>query len=168
MSKTHQISEIREIDWSYLLSSMYATVWQILYIKLMQSPETEIDESKSAEILWKQNWEIKWTYFWRVWAIWNHCVAQWAAAVRSCQVYSCLSLASLVKQRMRQFYEMEKTRLTRLIDFLVDHKSQTKLTPKVSHDFFCLCCMYSCNNITTTLIQISRLFYISFFSKTNH
>ena len=28
--------------------------------------------------------------------------------------------------------------------------------------------MYSCNNITTTLIQISRLFYFGFFSKTNH
>ena len=27
---------------------------------------------------------------------------------------------------------------------------------------------YSCNNITTTLIQISRLFYFGFFSKTNH
>ena len=26
---------------------------------------------------------------------------------------------------------------------------------------------YSCNNITTTLIQISRLFYFGFFSKTN-
>ena len=29
-------------------------------------------------------------------------------------------------------------------------------------------CKYSCNNITTTLIQISRLFYFGFFSKTNH
>ena len=28
--------------------------------------------------------------------------------------------------------------------------------------------MYSCNNITTTIIQISRLFYFGFFSKTNH
>ena len=28
--------------------------------------------------------------------------------------------------------------------------------------------MYSCNNITTTLIQISRLFYFGFFFKTNH
>ena len=28
--------------------------------------------------------------------------------------------------------------------------------------------VYSCNNITTTLIQISRLFYFGFFSKTNH
>ena len=28
--------------------------------------------------------------------------------------------------------------------------------------------MYSCNNITTTLIQISRLFYFGFFSKTKH
>ena len=27
---------------------------------------------------------------------------------------------------------------------------------------------YSCNNITTTLIQISRLFYFGFFSKNNH
>ena len=27
---------------------------------------------------------------------------------------------------------------------------------------------YSCNNITTTLILISRLFYFGFFSKTNH
>ena len=27
---------------------------------------------------------------------------------------------------------------------------------------------YSCNNITTTLIQTSRLFYFGFFSKTNH
>ena len=27
---------------------------------------------------------------------------------------------------------------------------------------------YSCNNITTTLIQISSLFYFGFFSKTNH
>ena len=27
---------------------------------------------------------------------------------------------------------------------------------------------YSCNNITTTLIQISPLFYFGFFSKTNH
>ena len=27
---------------------------------------------------------------------------------------------------------------------------------------------YSCKNITTTLIQISRLFYFGFFSKTNH
>ena len=27
---------------------------------------------------------------------------------------------------------------------------------------------YSCNNITTTLIQISRLFYFGFFSKTSH
>ena len=27
---------------------------------------------------------------------------------------------------------------------------------------------YSCNNITTTLIQISRLFYFGFFSKYNH
>ena len=27
---------------------------------------------------------------------------------------------------------------------------------------------YSCNNITTTLIQISRRFYFGFFSKTNH
>ena len=27
---------------------------------------------------------------------------------------------------------------------------------------------YSYNNITTTLIQISRLFYFGFFSKTNH
>ena len=27
---------------------------------------------------------------------------------------------------------------------------------------------YSCNNITTALIQISRLFYFGFFSKTNH
>ena len=30
------------------------------------------------------------------------------------------------------------------------------------------CSRYSCNNITTTLIQISRLFYFGFFSKTNH
>ena len=30
------------------------------------------------------------------------------------------------------------------------------------------CRAYSCNNITTTLIQISRLFYFGFFSKTNH
>ena len=28
------------------------------------------------------------------------------------------------------------------------------------------CALYSCNNITTTLIQISRLFYFCFFSKT--
>ena len=28
--------------------------------------------------------------------------------------------------------------------------------------------LYSFNNITTTLIQISRLFYFGFFSKTNH
>ena len=28
--------------------------------------------------------------------------------------------------------------------------------------------LYSCNNITMTLIQISRLFYFGFFSKTNH
>ena len=28
--------------------------------------------------------------------------------------------------------------------------------------------VYSCNNITTTLIQISRIFYFGFFSKTNH
>ena len=28
--------------------------------------------------------------------------------------------------------------------------------------------LYSCNNITTTVIQISRLFYFGFFSKTNH
>ena len=28
--------------------------------------------------------------------------------------------------------------------------------------------MYSCNNITMTLIQISRLFNFGFFSKTNH
>ena len=28
--------------------------------------------------------------------------------------------------------------------------------------------VYSCNNITTTLIQISRLFYFGFFTKTNH
>ena len=42
--------------------------------------------------------------------------------------------------------------------------------------FFCLgvcfflyvSMQYSCNNITTTLIQISRLFYFGFFSKTNH
>ena len=27
---------------------------------------------------------------------------------------------------------------------------------------------YSCSNITTTLIQVSRLFYFGFFSKTNH
>ena len=27
---------------------------------------------------------------------------------------------------------------------------------------------YSCKNITTTLIQISHLFYFGFFSKTNH
>ena len=27
--------------------------------------------------------------------------------------------------------------------------------------------LYSCNNITTTLVQISRLFYFGFFSKTN-
>ena len=27
---------------------------------------------------------------------------------------------------------------------------------------------YSCNNITRTLIQISRLFYFGFFSKSNH
>ena len=27
---------------------------------------------------------------------------------------------------------------------------------------------YSCNKITTTLIQISRLFYFGLFSKTNH
>ena len=27
---------------------------------------------------------------------------------------------------------------------------------------------YNCNNITTTLIQISRLFHFAFFSKTNH
>ena len=30
------------------------------------------------------------------------------------------------------------------------------------------CDRYSCKNITTTLIQISRLFYFGFFSKTNH
>ena len=29
-------------------------------------------------------------------------------------------------------------------------------------------CKYSCSNVTTTLIQISRLFYFGFFSKTNH
>ena len=28
--------------------------------------------------------------------------------------------------------------------------------------------IYSCNNINTTLIQTSRLFYFGFFSKTNH
>ena len=28
--------------------------------------------------------------------------------------------------------------------------------------------IYACNNIPTTLIQISRLFYFGFFSKTNH
>ena len=28
--------------------------------------------------------------------------------------------------------------------------------------------LYSCNNITKTLIQISRLFYFGFFSKINH
>ena len=35
---------------------------------------------KSSEFLklaWKNLWNyIKWTYFWRVWAIWNHCVLQ--------------------------------------------------------------------------------------------
>ena len=31
-----------------------------------------------------------------------------------------------------------------------------------------LACIYSCNNITTALIQIFRIFYFSFFSKTNH
>ena len=33
---------------------------------------------------------------------------------------------------------------------------------------FSILLKYSCNNITTTLIQISRLSYFSFFSKTNH
>ena len=32
----------------------------------------------------------------------------------------------------------------------------------------CIFGMYSCNNITTILTQISRLFYFGFFSKTNH
>ena len=34
---------------------------------------------------------------------------------------------------------------------------------RVSYDW-----SYSCNNITTNLIQISRLFYFGIFSKTNH
>ena len=37
-----------------------------------------------------------------------------------------------------------------------------------SHILFHKLCCYSCNNITTTLIQTSRLFYFGFFSKTNH
>ena len=32
----------------------------------------------------------------------------------------------------------------------------------------CATSIYSCNNITTTLIQISHLFYFGFFSQTNH
>ena len=41
--------------------------------------------------------------------------------------------------------------------------SEVKINKKMSFH-----CHYSCNNITTTLIQISRLFYFGFFSKINH
>ena len=49
-----------------------------------------------------------------------------------------------------------------------DALSQWKMDRKKKLNCFYSIAAYSCNNITTTLIQISRLFYFGFFSKTNH
>ena len=45
--------------------------------------------------------------------------------------------------------------------FLLDRCAKCKCSTAVA-------IKYSCSNITMTLIQISRLFYFGFFSKTNH
>ena len=49
------------------------------------------------------------------------------------------------------------------------HKRLTNnMTSVVAYQYILGLKNYSCNNITTTLIQISRLFYFGFFSKTDY
>ena len=47
-------------------------------------------------------------------------------------------------------------------------KDYQTLKPRLFSKSSLISSLYSCNNITTTLIQISRLFYSGFFPKTNH
>ena len=75
-------------------------------------PETEIEVNllKSG---WKNSWNpIKRTYFWRVPAIWNHCVA-WAGLSRYlvCKVTALEALTSALKPReSRREFEHQKSR----------------------------------------------------------
>ena len=60
-------------SWNCLIILMSAAVWQILNMKWMKWPETEV-----IWICWNLLGKIRettsaWTYFWRVWAICNHC-----------------------------------------------------------------------------------------------
>ena len=54
---------------------------------------------------------------------------------------------------------------TSIIEQYIDQMANfVKIAKCIPNGYVC----YSCNNITTTIIQISRLFYFGFFSKTNH
>ena len=78
----------------------------------MQSPEAEI-EVNLLKYGWKNSRNhIKWTYFWRVPAIWNHCVA-WAGLSRYlvCKVTALEALTSALKPReSRREFEHQKSR----------------------------------------------------------
>ena len=61
-------------SWNCLIILVQASFWQIIGVKDMQSPETEIYVILSLIASWLRNREIKLIYFWRVLAIWNHSV----------------------------------------------------------------------------------------------
>ena len=69
---TQNLPKIRlQNSWNCLIIFVQAWFWQIISLKGLLSPETEIYVIKSAASLLR-NREIKWIYFWRILAIWNH------------------------------------------------------------------------------------------------
>ena len=66
------------------------------------------------------------------------------------------------------YWSMHRLEIPFLFRWISNHANTFQYF--VFHFFFIIIShfRYSCSNITTTLIQISRLFYFGFFSKTNH
>ena len=86
--KHHNLQIAWENLGNWLVILVFATVWQVLNVQQIQSPETEM-----MQICWIRFCKTReitlhmWTYLWRVLVIWNLCaavVALMAVAANSC------------------------------------------------------------------------------------
>ena len=92
-----------------------------------------------------------------------HCMDPIAFGTLQCSCSLHSSNFDRISPLLYMYRNCHKISMDSVLTFKIDFINQSIL-----HEITVLLYWYSCSNITTTLIQISRLFYVGFFSKTNH
>ena len=90
-------------SWNWVTILVSATIWLVFNGKCIKTGNG--NDVNQLKIAWKNSWNhIKWTYFWRILAIWNHSAAVAASVARSAnarraqQVSSAASEASRIRR----------------------------------------------------------------------